>query len=177
MNTELGLIVAVSASVTAYFVRECFIIGKRPARKAELKCYIAELRSPRGCGYAEKRLYDCLHVMEHYGVSLSEVGFEGSLDNLCEEAYKSFLRYIENFREECSKGWSMYGDPDELGLVVPVAQGWDGYEPVQLYAQAKRRLKRLELRSRRFPRTARALLGRAFFLRGWRFSDKILRYG
>ena len=135
---------------------------KRRIRAFELRNHIEIIRAVNGCESADKHLRECIHLSSHYRIPLSEAGFAGTFGDLCIEASDSFGRYVDFFRTKCDETWSLEGVPDELGLIVPTVEGWDDYASVQLYAQALRRLRRLERRRRDFLFHARAFLARAF---------------
>jgi len=100
--------------------------------------------------------------MEHYGVSLIEVGFKGTIKDLHTEACVALRGYIETFRIRTMDEWGTDVEPDEMGIIgVPSIKGWDNLNSVQMYAQARRKLKRLERQYRIFH--SRAPTGVRFF--------------
>lgn len=146
-----------------FLIREALIMSKRPARTAELRHHIEMMNDRAGCENAEQHLMACLHINTHYGIDLAKAGFDGTPDELCTLGYRSFGRYVESFRIHCIENWSLSCEPDELGLVVPIAEGCSGFESVQLYAKAQRKLKRLERSQRTFLARTRVFLGAVFY--------------
>lgn len=151
--------------VWTWIISQVFL-RTRFARRCELSRLIGVLHS-NNCEHADRVLERCCHLAFHYRISLSEAKFTGTLDDLCMEAYKSFGRYVDSYRQWIDETWPLEGDPDELGIVVPpVAEGWDRFASDHLYAKACRRLKRLERRRQSFLFYARATVARvSFFLR------------
>jgi len=168
MNIELvdiaiGLLVIVG--ITIYLVREGLIIEKRAIRKSEMKLHVEAIVNcgDEGCGFTERHYNGVIHIMEHYGVSLEKIGFKGSLNDFHDLACVAFRKYIEAFRTRTIEIWGANVEPDEMGIIgVPTIEGWDAINSVQLYAQARRRLKRLERQYRIFH--SRAPIGGAVFL-------------
>jgi hypothetical protein len=178
MNIEfVGVIIwsLILVAVIIYLVREVLILGRQTARKTEMRHHVKAITKGTvdGCEFAERHYNEALHIMEHYGVRLDKVGFRGSLKDFHLAACASLKAYIRIFRGRIMDEWGAYVEPDEMGFIgVPSIEGSDAFNSVQLYAQARRRLKRLERQYRIFRSSAPP--GARFLLHITHFSAMLL---
>lgn len=81
------------------WTRNICIILKRPQRKRELAHAISLILDPQGCSFARTKFAECDHLVEHYGLSLTDAGYTGDLSQLEAEAEASYLRSLERDRQ------------------------------------------------------------------------------
>jgi hypothetical protein len=89
----MNIVLIVGAIVgTAMAIRYVLIREKRPSRKADLRHHIFMIHDPSGCAHAGDHLRQARHIMEHYGIDLAEVGFNGDYHALQRECERSMQR-------------------------------------------------------------------------------------
>ena len=81
------------------WIRNICIIIKRPQRKRELAHAISLILDPQGCSFARTKFDECDHLVEHYGLILSEAGYSGDMSQLEAEAEASYLRSLQRDRQ------------------------------------------------------------------------------
>jgi hypothetical protein len=71
-------------------------------RKVELKRHIAMIQDPNGSSMAMVHFNYSRHYSAHYRIPLSEVGYNGSLEDLRKEAKDSLIRAEERGKRATS---------------------------------------------------------------------------
>ncbi|MEN9913204.1 MAG: hypothetical protein RLY66_612 [Candidatus Parcubacteria bacterium] len=95
MNIQQKILLGISASALGIIIiRALWMNSKRSERRGDLRRYIGIIRDDAGCDRAPCYYRECKHIVEHYGIELSEVGFKGNLSALRIEADQSVARAI-----------------------------------------------------------------------------------
>ena len=91
--------ILIMLTLACMWIRNLFIILKRPSRKRELRAAIDHILEPQGCSFARSKFAECDHIVEHYGINLTDVGYAGDLVALEIDAEKSYDRSLQRDRE------------------------------------------------------------------------------
>lgn len=87
------VLLAVAILFAAFMlIRAVCMLCKRSERRRELKHHISIIQDTAGCDRASCYYRECMHIVEHYGILLSEVGYDGDLMKLRDEANDSIER-------------------------------------------------------------------------------------
>ena len=81
--------VAAVIIVITLCIRRLMIMNKRSSRKMELAICVGNILDSHSSKPADIEAQKAIHIVEHYGIKLSEVGYNGQKGDLLEEASKA----------------------------------------------------------------------------------------